>query len=120
MNITDSKFTFPPQKNNGPVLAYVDFIIDHALLIHDARIIQGPNRVFLAMPSIRKQRHCPACNGKNPLNAKFCSDCGIPQNPQPARHENHRDIIHPVLPALRTQLEQALVLAFHEAKAKAG
>lgn len=38
-------------ENKGKVKAYVTFVLNDCFIIHDARIIEGNNRLFVAMPS---------------------------------------------------------------------
>lgn len=45
-NITINKI-----KNGGKVKAYVTFVINDNFAVHDARIIEGNNGLFVAMPS---------------------------------------------------------------------
>ena len=37
--------------NEGKVKAYVSFVINDCFAVHDARIIEGNNGLFVAMPS---------------------------------------------------------------------
>lgn len=38
-------------ENEGKVKAYVTFVINDSFVVHDARIIEGNNGLFVAMPS---------------------------------------------------------------------
>ena len=64
--------------------AVVSLTIDDCLAIHDIKVIQGDERLFVAMPS-RKD------------------ESGV-----------FRDIVHPISPAAREQLESAVLAAYEE------
>lgn len=80
MNITDIKVRRLLQE--GRLRAVVSVTVDNELAIHDIKVIEGPERLFVAMPS-RKE-----------LNGVF------------------RDIAHPISPAARNQFEQAVLSAY--------
>jgi len=52
MNITQVK-VFPV--NEEKLKAYVSIVIDGCFLVSDLKIIQGPNGLFISMPSKRKK-----------------------------------------------------------------
>ena len=80
MNITDIKIRRLLQE--GRLRAVVSVTIDNELAIHDIKVIEGPERLFVAMPS-RKE-----------LSGVF------------------RDIVHPISPAARWQFEQSVLDAY--------
>ncbi|MBP1581317.1 MAG: septation regulator SpoVG [Oscillospiraceae bacterium] len=67
--------------------ALVSVTLGQELAIHDIKVIQGPQRLFVAMPSRKDE------------NGVF------------------RDIIHPISQQTREQLEEAVLLAYEEEKA---
>jgi len=67
--------------------ALVSVTLNDELAIHDLKVIQGPQRLFVAMPSRKDE------------NGMF------------------RDIIHPITQNLREQLEEAVLLEYEEQKA---
>ncbi len=67
--------------------ALVSVTLNDELAIHDLKVIQGPQRLFVAMPSRKDE------------NGMF------------------RDIIHPITQGLREQLEEAVLLEYEEQKA---
>ncbi len=81
MNITDIKVR--RLLNDGRLRAVVSVTVDDELAIHDIKVIEGPQRLFVAMPS-RKE-----------INGIF------------------RDIAHPISPTARTHLEDAVLNAYH-------
>lgn len=73
----------------GRLRAVVSVTVDDELAIHDIKVIEGPERLFVAMPS-RKE-----------VNGIF------------------RDIAHPISPAARHQFEDAILNAYqHEVEAQ--
>jgi len=64
--------------------ALVSVTIDHDLAVHDIKVIEGPERLFVAMPSRKDD------------NSVF------------------RDICHPITPQARAALERAILTAYHE------
>ena len=83
MEITDIKFRHVEQ--SGKLRALVSVTFDGVLAVHDIKIIDGHDSLFLAMPSGR----------------------------MPDGH--FRDIAHPVGSALRVELEQEVLDAYRAA-----
>lgn len=81
MEITDIKFRHLQEV--GRLKALVSVTFDGVFAVHDIKIIDGQDRLFLAMPS----RRMP--DGK------------------------YRDIVHPIGPALRAELESKVIAAYH-------
>ena len=82
MNITDIRIRRTYQDTR--LRALVSVTIDHDLAVHDIKVIEGPERLFVAMPS-RKD------------------DNGV-----------FRDICHPITPEARKALEEKILSAYHE------
>ncbi len=80
MNITDIKIR--RLLHEGRLRAVVSVTVDGELAIHDIKVIEGPERLFVAMPSRRE------------VNGVF------------------RDIAHPISPAARMQFERAILDAY--------
>lgn len=80
MNITEVKIRhiYP----EGRLRAIVSLTIDNEFVIHDVKIIEGPERVFVAMPS-RKE-----ADG------------------------TYRDIAHPINAQVRQQLEEKIITEY--------
>ena len=87
MNITDIKVRRLLQE--GRLRAVVSVTVDDEFAIHDIKVIEGPERLFVAMPS-RKE-----------ANGMF------------------RDIAHPISPEARHRFEDAILDAYqNEVKLK--
>lgn len=82
MNITDIRVRRTYQDTR--LKALVSVTIDNDLAVHDIKVIEGPERLFVAMPSRKDD------------NSVF------------------RDICHPITPQARATLESAILSAYHE------
>lgn len=82
MNITDIRIRRTYQDMR--LKALVSITVDYDLAVHDIKVIEGPERLFVAMPS-RKD------------------DNGV-----------FRDIAHPITPEARQMIEQKILVAYQE------
>lgn len=82
MNITDIKIRkiIP----DGRLRAIISITIDDMLAIHDIKVVQGDERIFVAMPSRKDE------------NGIF------------------RDIVHPILPEARKMIEESILDAYQK------
>ncbi len=80
MNISDIRIRKVMQE--GKLKAVVSMTLDNCIAVHDIRLVQGNDRMFVAMPS-RKD------------------DEG-----------RYRDIIHPILPEIRNEIEEKIISAY--------
>ena len=60
----------------GRLKAFCSLTFDNTFVIRDVKLIDGNDGLFLAMPSRKLCDHCPACNEKNHLRARYCNNCG--------------------------------------------
>lgn len=81
MEISDIKIR--KTMNDGRLRAVVSITIDNAIAIHDIKLVQGDDRMFVAMPSRREES-------------------GI-----------FRDIIHPISSNVRDKLEGQILDAYY-------
>ena len=82
MNITDIRIRKTSTENR--LRALVSITVDYDLAVHDIKIIEGPERLFVAMPSRRDETGA------------------------------FRDISHPITPQARKQLEDAVLQAYEK------
>lgn len=82
MEITDIKIR--KIITEGRLRAVVSITIDHMLAVHDIKIVQGDDRLFIAMPSRKDE------------NGVF------------------RDIVHPILPDGRKMIEESVLDAYQK------
>ncbi|MCL2002555.1 MAG: septation regulator SpoVG [Oscillospiraceae bacterium] len=87
MNITQIKIN--RTQESGRMKAVVSVTFDHQIVVHDIKVIDGPERLFLAMPS-RK-----AADG------------------------TFRDIVHPISAEARSILETAILSRYRAEAAEA-
>src|SRR6266516_241360 len=93
----------------GRLKAFCSLTFDDTFVVRDVKLIEGPDGLFLAMPSRKLCDHCPRCGEKNHLRARFCNGCGcrLDEN-RSMRHSTgnhagggarlklHADIAHPI------------------------
>lgn len=84
MNITDIKIR--KLLSEGRLRAIVSVTIDNTIALHDIKIIEGPSRLFVAMPSRR-------------------DDNGV-----------FRDIVHPISAEGRVVIEDTILNAYNDYK----
>lgn len=80
MNITDVKIR--RLLHDGRLRAIVSVTLDDAIALHDIKVIEGPNRLFVAMPSRR-------------------DESGV-----------YRDIVHPISSKGRNVIEQRILSCY--------
>ena len=122
MEISETRITLM-EKPNSRLRAYASITFDNNFVVKDLRVIEGRSGLFVAMPSRRLQKPCPKCMTKNPLRAKFCSQCGavlevavIPQGEGTSSSE-HRDLAHPITTEFRNYLQKIVLDAYEKEKA---
>ena len=69
-------------------------LIDDGLAIHNIRIIEGKNGLFIAMPSTSREV----------------------ENEEGEMVTVHRDTVHPINPEVRAMFEEAILKAYNEAE----
>ena len=87
MEITDVKVR--KLFDEGPMKAIVSLTFDAQLAMHDVKVIQTKDKMFIVMPS-----------RKNP-------------------DDTYRDIVHPINAAFRSELEAAVISAYETALTEA-
>lgn len=108
------------ERNQERLLAFCSIRIDDAFVVHDLKVIDGTNGLFVAMPSRKLMDRCYGCGIKNHLRAKFCNECGRQLDPDRAAHDIygkaklHADIAHPINAITREVIQRVVLLAFRE------
>jgi stage V sporulation protein G len=108
--------------------AFCSLTFDDTFVIRDVKLIDGTDGLFLAMPSRKISDHCPSCQEKNHLRARYCNHCGMRLNDerhlqfrngntngQGNRHNRpklHADIAHPINADCRQQIEDRVFRAY--------
>jgi len=101
--------------------AYCSITFDEEFAVKDLKIIDGPNGLFVAMPSRKLTDRCPNCGGKNHLRARYCNDCGqkLDENRLPEGDDAmrlHVDVAHPVNAAARGYIQKVILEEYHREK----
>ncbi len=104
--------------------AFCSITFDDAFVVRDLKIIEGASGPFVAMPSRKLTGHCPKCRTKNHLRAGFCNNCGQRLSEQrtikddDGRAKLYADIAHPINSTCREMIQQRVIVAFQEEKAR--
>jgi stage V sporulation protein G len=104
--------------------AFCSITFDDAFVVRDLKIIGGATGPFVAMPSRKLTAHCPQCGCKNHLRAAHCNQCGGRLREQSAgkdedgRAKLYADIAHPINSSCREMIQQRVIQAFEEEKAR--
>ncbi len=104
--------------------AFCSITFDDAFVVRDLKIIGGATGPFVAMPSRKLTSHCTQCGSKNHLRAVFCNQCGSrQQEPAVVKDEEGRaklyaDIAHPINSICRDMIQQRVIQAFEEERAR--
>ncbi len=111
----------------GRLKAFCSLTFDHAFVVRDVKLIDGNDGLFLAMPSRKISDHCPRCDEKNHLRARYCNNCGhrLDENRfmryqsgnaqsgnGSSRLKLHADIAHPINADCRQDIEHRVVEAY--------
>jgi stage V sporulation protein G len=100
--------------------AFCSITFNNSFVVRDLKIIDGPNGPFVAMPSRKLTAHCPFCNAKNHLRARFCNQCGKRLPPDQAdtsptgRIKLYADIAHPINARSRELIQERVIQEFRE------
>ena len=124
MRLTEVRVNLCGQ-TGGRLKAFCSLTFDDTFVVRDVKLIEGPDGLFLAMPSRKLCDHCPRCGDKNHLRARFCNGCGarldenrFMRNQQQSmshghsRLKLHADIAHPINANCRTKIEHDVVGAY--------
>ena len=119
LNITEIRIKLVPG-HRDKLRAFASLTLDGALVIRDIKIIDGGDRLFVAMPSRKLCDRCSHCGGKNYVRSRFCNDCGVRLGRDRAdidergRPRLYSDIAHPIHPRARDQFQTAILAAFEK------
>ena len=113
MEVTKVYVRLADNNENPRLRAYCTIIIDNAFAVHDLKVIDGKDGVFVAMPTRKIRIRCPGCDRTNPTGQRWCGNCG-------RRLEDIQrqclDSAHPVTQNARFLVEDAVLDAFWNAE----
>ena len=118
MEITDIRVKLVNHSSDR-LKAFCSVTLDDEFVIRDIKLVEGANGLFVAMPSRKLTTSCPECKHKNPLRARYCTECGagLPNLELPVddagRLRLYRDIAHPITQEFREKLQGSIVEAYH-------
>jgi stage V sporulation protein G len=119
MQITEVRVKLVANKDDR-LKAFCSMTLDDDFVVRDIKIIEGTGGLFVAMPSRKMSDHCDRCGGKNHLRAKYCNNCGSTLSESRAKQDVkgrmklHADIAHPINAICRKNIQDRIVVAFHE------
>jgi len=124
MKVTNVSVKLTPQSGDR-LKAFCTMTLDGEFVVRDLKIIEGTSGLFVAMPSRKLTDHCPKCNGKNHLRAKFCNDCGarLPEkriSDEDVLGKLHADIAHPINSECRGRIQDAILQAYRDERRREG
>ncbi len=116
--ITDVKISLNAE-DKGKLRAIAAMTLDNVFVVRDIKIIDGRQGLFVAMPCSQLTERCPRCKRKNPVQSRYCSNCGrLLANrvniELRLRKEEYRDIAHPICKECREYIEGVIVSAYKE------
>lgn len=101
--------------------AYCAVVFDQSFVVHNVRVIEKTDGLLVAMPSRKLTSKCPSCHFKNPIDNRFCGNCGTQLRDEAAIKrlqrdtKVHFDVAHPINPEMRRKIEEAVLAAYHQA-----
>ena len=124
MEVTEIR-VFLKEGQDKKLKAYTTVTFDNAFVVRNIKVIQGPNGLFIAMPSRKMKYPCPKCGFKNEVGSKHCNGCGatIQLQREPIDSDakkEHRDIAHPITQEFREYLQSKILDAYHQELKRGG
>lgn len=105
------------RSTNDRLRGFCTVVFDQCFIVRDIRILEGPQGLFVAMPSRKRTAPCPRCRNKNVVQANYCNNCGGKLDP--AAHvgiENpHVDVAHPINATFRSIVTNAVLTEYRRA-----
>ncbi|MFT7676047.1 MAG: stage V sporulation protein G [Planctomycetota bacterium] len=115
MNLTEIRVKLLPRPMDK-LLGFASITIDDTLVVRDIKIIEGPNGLFVAMPSRKLCDRCLRCSHKNSLRSRYCGDCGARladgRGQTSGRKRFYADIAHPIHQRAREFVQGAVLGAY--------
>jgi len=112
MEITEVRIS---QMKKDKLKAFASVTFDGCFVVHDIKVIDGPNGLLVCMPSKKAQIECPKCRQKIHSGSMFCPLCGerVPISTSGYdRKKDHRDVAHPINDSFRRVISDAVLSAY--------
>lgn len=119
MEITEIR-VFAKEGLDKKLKAYITVTFDQVFVVRNIKVIQGPNALFIAMPSRKVKFSCKSCAAKFEIGSKYCHQCGSEVDHKCAEEEpvdakaEHRDIAHPITQQFRDYLQMEILKAYEK------
>jgi stage V sporulation protein G len=116
MEVTEIR-VFLKEGQDKKLKAYTTVTFDNSFVVRNIKVIQGPNGLFIAMPSRKMKYPCPKCGFKNEVGSKYCNGCGggipsLKEHEHTDAKSEHRDIAHPISQEFREYLQSKILDAY--------
>ena len=111
MKITEVRIT-PVNNAKDRLRAYCSITLNRGFAVHDIKIVEGDNGLFISMPKRKNQADCHACDGKNHLLASYCNKCGVELKSTDTEYTPEQlfsDIAHPINRRYRKIIEDKVI-----------
>lgn len=111
MKITEVK-VFPTKSKDGKLKAFATMTFDDCFVVRNLKIIKGSEGFFVAMPSRKAVVSCDKCSSKNPLDSRYCAQCGGKITADPGKENDkkiHMDVAHPVTRDCRDYIQKKIL-----------
>ncbi|MCB0338781.1 MAG: septation protein SpoVG family protein [Bdellovibrionales bacterium] len=131
MKITEIRVKIADDR--GPLLAWFNVTFDGVFVVRDIRLILNNDRHIVAMPSRRRKAHCPNCNYKNYVQARYCSHCGYCLEDHfgeldrdeaevggNGSDRDYFDLAHPIDSKFREELDRLIIAAYEVKLGRSG
>jgi stage V sporulation protein G len=119
LNITEIRIKLVPN-DRDKLRAFASITLDGSLVIRDIKIIDGGDRLFVAMPSRKLCDRCSRCGAKNYIRARYCNECGGRLQAdrgiadERGRPRLYADVAHPIHQESRDQIQNAILEAYQQ------
>jgi stage V sporulation protein G len=104
----------------GRLQAVGSITIDGSFVVRDIKVLKNSEGYFVSMPTRKLTDHCPRCDEKNHLRARFCNNCGARLSEYRAERDDfgrarlYDDIAHPINQECRLRIQDAVLAEFHD------
>ena len=116
MNVSRVDVRLVRDTGKSRLRGYFTIDFDNVFRVNSGRVIETPDKTFLAMPSKENFRMCKDCSAKISYKAKFCSVCGKEQLVNLAA-VSYKDTCHALSKEFSTIMETAVLAEYEKAKA---
>lgn len=112
-----------PRRPHVRLRAYASIVLDHAFCIKDLKVVQGVERLFVAMPARRLNVRCSECGTANqvqrPGGSCIRCDANLPEPKSIYDKDGQEaplfvDVFHPIHQQARSAIDAAVLHAYQQ------